>query len=243
MPTPCQPRLLPLLLLTLLAACGGGNDSTETPQQQVAAEEETQARKKALGMPPTNIPQDANTRGMWSEMKPWPVVAVHAVLLPDGRVLSYGSRNDGVQTANFNLDLWDSSGALDAGHLNIPNSTGTDIFCNSQLLLAPASLNSTPVVAMAGGDNWTGTRTTNTGNNNSNSFAAGASNQLSKGGNLNRARWYSTSTMLVNGEVYIQGGTGGTDRPVGRQADGRFRLLSGADTSALQFMYPRNFVL
>jgi YVTN family beta-propeller protein len=240
MPTP---RLLPLLLLTLLAACGGGNDATEAPQKQVAADDEAQTRKKALGMPPTNIPQDANTRGMWSEMKPWPVVAVHAVLLPDGRVLSYGSRNDGVQTASFNLDLWDSNGALDAGHLNIPNSTGTDIFCNSQLLLAPASFNSTPVVAMAGGDNWTGTRTTNTGNNNSNSFAAGASNQLSKGGNLNRARWYSTSTMLVNGEVYIQGGSGGTDRPEVRQADGSFRLLSGADTSALQFMYPRNFVM
>ena len=30
---------------------------------------------------------------------------------------------------------------------------------------------------------------------------------------MNRARWYSSSTMLLNGEVYIQGGSGGTDLP------------------------------
>ena len=30
---------------------------------------------------------------------------------------------------------------------------------------------------------------------------------------MNRARWYSTSTTLLNGEIYIQGGSGGTDRP------------------------------
>ncbi len=30
---------------------------------------------------------------------------------------------------------------------------------------------------------------------------------------MNRARWYSSSTALVNGEIYIQGGNGGGDRP------------------------------
>ena len=32
---------------------------------------------------------------------------------------------------------------------------------------------------------------------------------------MNRARWYSSSTVLLNGEIYIQGGSGGTDRPGG----------------------------
>ena len=40
----------------------------------------------------------------------------------------------------------------------------------------------------------------------------------------------------------IQGGSSGTDRPEVRQLNGTFRLLSGADTSTLDFMYPRNFI-
>ena len=94
---------------------------------------------------------------------------------------------------------------------------------------------------MAGGDNWNGASTTNTGNNNSNLFNYGT-NTLTRGNNMNRARWYSSSIALLNGEVYTQGGTGGTDRPEIRATNGTFRLLSNADTSALDFMYPRNFV-
>ena len=59
---------------------------------------------------------------------------------------------------------------------------------------------------------------------------------------MNRARWYSSATTLPNGEIYIQGGTGGTDRPEVRATDGSFRLLSNADTSTLNYSYPRNFV-
>ncbi|MGH7358060.1 MAG: galactose oxidase-like domain-containing protein, partial [Candidatus Rokuibacteriota bacterium] len=47
---------------------------------------------------------------------------------------------------------------------------------------------------------------------------------------------------LTSGEIYIQGGSGGTDRPEVREANGTFRLLTGANTSAYDFMYPRNFV-
>ena len=69
-----------------------------------------------------------------------------------------------------------------------------------------------------------------------------SSNVLARGNNMNRARWYSGSTVLLNGEVYIQGGSSGTDRPEVRQSNGTFRLLSGTDTSTLDFMYPRNFI-
>ena len=37
------------------------------------------------------------------------------------------------------------------------------------------------------------------------------------------------------------GGSGGTDRPEIRGANGSFRLLSGANTSGVGFMYPREF--
>ena len=84
-------------------------------------------------------------------------------------------------------------------------------------------------------------RTTNGPNNNSNLYDS-ASMSLTRGINMNRARWYSTSITLINGETYIQGGSGGGDRPEIRGLDGSFRLMSGINTSAIGTSYPRNFV-
>jgi hypothetical protein len=185
----------------------------------------------------TGIPPDADVKGMWSPVASWPVIGIHAVLLPGGRVLSYGTDTNGRQTGFFTYDVWDPAAGLGtAAHLTLPNGTGTDIFCGSQLVLPHSG-----AVLLAGGDNWTGTGTTNTGNNNSNIFDP-STNTLTRGNNMNRARWYSTATTLPNGETYIQGGTGGADRPEIRSTDGSFRLLSNADTSALNYSYPRNFV-
>lgn len=183
----------------------------------------------------------AATDGVWGPLKNWPLVAVHAVLLPDGKVLSYGSRADGQQTANFEINIWDNTGDPGTGHMLLPNGTGVDMFCSSQLLLPPTSASSTPQVFVAGGDNWTGTGTTNTGNRDTVVINPGTG-VLQRSAQMNRARWYSTSTTLPNGEIYIQGGSGGTDRPEVRQTNGSFRALSGADTAGLQFMYPRNFI-
>jgi hypothetical protein len=183
------------------------------------------------------IPPDAHLKGMWSPVTPWPVIGIHAVLLPEGRVLTYGTDTNGRQTGYFTYDIWDPAAGLGAGHLTLPNGTGTDIFCGSQLVLPHSGAG----VLLAGGDNWTGTSTTNSGNNNSNIFNP-ANNSLTRANNMNRARWYSTATTLPNGETYIQGGSGGTDRPEIRSASGIFRLLGNADTSGLNYSYPRNFV-
>ena len=185
----------------------------------------------------TALPAGANnTVGAWSTVRSWPLIAVHAVLMPDGRVLTYGTSATGQQTAIFIYDVWDPSQGLDAGHTTLPNQTGVDIFCSSQVVLPSGGQ-----VFIAGGDNWTGTSTTNTGNPDSNVFNYG-SNTLTKASGMNRARWYSSSITLLNAETYIQGGAGGTDRPEIRGTDGVFRLLSNANTSAFDFMYPRNFI-
>jgi YVTN family beta-propeller protein len=185
---------------------------------------------------PLVIPPDAYLKGAWSAVGSWPLIPIHLVLMPDGRVLSYGTDGVGTQTGHSIYDVWDTALGLGGGHLTLPNGTGTDIFCSSQLILPQGGS-----VFVAGGDNWTGTATTNAGNNNSNLFNYN-SNSLARGNNMTRARWYSTSTTLLNGEVYIQGGTGGTDRPEIRGVDGSFRSLSNANTSAFDFMFPRNFV-
>src|SRR5688572_20588082 len=177
-----------------------------------------------------------NVDGAWSPVMPWPLISAHAVLMPDGRVMSYGTDGAGRQTGFFIYDVWDPTADPAFSHVTLPNMTATDIFCGSQVVL-PQGGN----VFLAGGDNWTGTGTTNTGNNNTNLFSYD-SNTLTRGDNLNRARWYSSSTVLLNGEIYTQGGSGGTDFPEIRNTSGQFRLLSGANTSSLQFQYPRNFI-
>ena len=177
-----------------------------------------------------------NAVGAWSTVRPWPLIAVHAVLMPDGRVLTYGTSGSGQQTAIFIYDVWDPAQGLDGGHTTLPNMTAVDIFCSSQVVLPSGGQ-----VFIAGGDNWTGTSTTNTGNGDSTVFDYG-SNTLTKSSGMNRARWYSSSMTLLNGETYIQGGAGGTDRPEIRGTDGSFRLMSGANTGSFDFMYPRNFI-
>jgi len=178
-----------------------------------------------------------NVVGAWDpQLYTWPLIPIHAVLTPDMRIMSYGTDGIARQTAFFTYDLWDINAGLNGGHLTLDNVTNTDIFCGSQVVLPQGGQ-----VFLAGGDNWTGTSTTNTGNNNSNILTL-SSNVLARGNNMNRVRWYSGSTVLLNGEVYIQGGSSGTDRPEVRQANGTFRLLSGANTSTLDFQYPRNWI-
>jgi YVTN family beta-propeller protein len=230
---------LSMLMAALLVACGGGGDDaapTATATATASADAASRAKAQAVFTPTKPIPADAHTRGMWSDVNPWPLIPLHAVLMPDGRVMSYGTDGNGTQTAHTIFDVWDPEAGLASGHLTLPNNTLTDIFCSSQLVLPSGG-----AVFVAGGDNWTGTGTTNTGNNNTNLFTLGT-NTLARGNNMNRARWYSSSTTLLNGETYIQGGSGGTDRPEVRQANGSFRLLSNANTSTLDFMYPRNFI-
>jgi len=175
--------------------------------------------------------------GAWDpKLYTWPLIPVHSVLTPDMRIMTYGTDGIARQTGYFIYDIWDINAGLEGGHLTLDNVTNTDIFCGSQVVLPQGGQ-----VFLAGGDNWTGTGTTNTGNNNSNVLTL-SSNVLARGNNMNRARWYSGSTVLLNGEVYVQGGSSGTDRPEVRQANGTFRLLSTTDTSTLDFMYPRNFI-
>jgi YVTN family beta-propeller protein len=181
-----------------------------------------------------------NVGGAWSPVFDWPLIAVHTILAPDGRVMSYGTDQTGLQTGYFVYDLWDwTTGPTGAGHMTLPNQTLTDIFCSSQIIV-PEGVNAGNIF-IAGGDNFVNGRTTNTGNNNTNLFDY-TNNTLTRKNNMNRERWYSTSTTLLNGEIYIQGGNGGGDRPEIRGLDGTFRLLTGANTSPYSPTFPRNWV-
>ena len=111
----------------------------------------------------------------------WSLIPIHAVLLGDGRVLTYGTDENGKQTGYFCYDVWNSGyNASNPGlspqvpdlspesHLLLPNATATDLFCSAQIVLPRSGDNAK--VLLAGGDIWTGTNTTNGPNNNSNLF-------------------------------------------------------------------------
>ena len=73
---------------------------------------------------------------------------IHAVLLPGraGAVLRHGP--DGSQTAYYDYDVWNPLFGTGAdAHDLLPNSTQTDIFCSSQIVLLNGD------VEMYGGDN------------------------------------------------------------------------------------------
>jgi hypothetical protein len=238
---------LPALALCalVLAGCTPQDDTegagvTEVPDPTMAdkdvgvtyvAARDPIVRAKAL----TGPAQD----GAWSAVQPWPLIPIHAVLMPDGRVLTFGTTLDGIQSAYFHYDLWTPSRGFGAdAHLTLPNLTGTDIFCASQILLPQAS----GQILINGGDNWTGNTTTNTGNNRS-TLLDYRNDTLTRGADMNRPRWYSTATTLPDGRAYVQGGVGGEDHPEIRESDGRFRLLTGIDSRTLGSSWPRNFVM
>jgi YVTN family beta-propeller protein len=231
--------------LLVLSSCGGDGttpvssassaaNSTATAADPSDAAAAADGRKRALALPAgTTIPVDAHTKGMFGPLQNWPLIPIHAVLTPDGRVMTYGTKTDGTQTGFFTYNVWNP---VDNSHLTLANNSGTDIFCSSQMLLVDGT-----GVAINGGDNWNGTRSLNTGNNNSNIFNV-ANRTLTRGNAMTRERWYSSSTMLLSGEIYIQGGIGGTDRPEVRGANGVYRSLDLAETNALAYDYPRNYV-
>ena len=187
----------------------------------------------------TDLPAQGDpVRGTFSPVINWPLVGIHAVLTFDGRVLTYGTSTTGVRTGYFSYDVWDPNLGLGSNaHTTLANATQVDIFCNAQLLLPDGN------IEMWGGDvlNVEKGRASLMPNDDSVRFDP-LDNSMVRTGKMFRQRWYATATTLPNGEVYIQGGTGGEDFPEVRTGTGTFRLLSGVSTTYLGALYPRNFV-
>ena len=188
--------------------------------------------RKALPVAPL-----AATQGAWGPQVKWPFIPIHAVVMPDGRVMTYGSLSNGQQGGKFFYDLWDPTvGTGDDAHLLLPNTTQVDIFCSAQVVLPL-----TGDLFIAGGDIFSEARgrSTNRPNNDTTIFRLG-SNTIEKGEKLQVPRWYATATTLPNGEVYVQGGLGGEKNPELRRNDGSTVLLDGIDSQDIYHEYPRN---
>jgi Domain of unknown function (DUF1929)/Glyoxal oxidase N-terminus len=141
----------------------------------------------------------ANVTGVFGAAVTWPIIPIHVVLLPDGRVMNYGTDQSGQQGAQLIYDIWDPTlGTGTSAHTVLPNSTGTDIFCSSQSVMLSGN------VLISGGDlTINGVR--NFAQNHTNVFSPTA-NTLTSNTPMHYARWYDSLVSLPDGHLAVFGG-------------------------------------
>jgi hypothetical protein len=152
---------------------------------------------------------NAYLQGSFGPVVSWPLIPIHMVQLPDGRVLSYGSDGAGNQTGQFIYDVWDPrKGTGPDAHLTLPNTTGTDTFCSGQLVLPVSG-----AVLLTGGDKTVnGTR--NYSVNDVNLFDWQRTTLYSAQQPMAFLRWYPTVLTTAQGEVLVLGGRADPNTPV-----------------------------
>jgi hypothetical protein len=195
----------------------------------------------------------ANVTGAFGPAVTWPIIPLHAVLLPDGRVMNYGTDQNGQQGAQLIYDIWDPSLGTDiSAHTVLPNTTGTDIFCSSQSVMLSGA------VLVTGGD-LTVNGVRNFARNDTNIFSPTA-NTLTSNTPMHYARWYGSLVALPDGHLAVFGGiqnvvTLEPEQPVTTPeeydpATQVWTTLTGADSAAAfgnnndssNWYYPRSYV-
>jgi Domain of unknown function (DUF1929)/Glyoxal oxidase N-terminus len=194
----------------------------------------------------------ANVAGVFGPAVTWPIIPIHVVLLPDGRVMNYGTNETGQQGAQLIYDIW--SPALGTGtnsHLILPNTTPTDLFCSAQTMMVSGD------VLITGGD-LTVNGTRNYARNDTNLFSPTA-NTLTSNTPMSYARWYGSLISLPDGRNVVFGGIQNQTPPLSTlipvltpeiydPATRAWASLTGATSSvafglgAQDWYYPRVFV-
>ncbi len=164
--------------------------------------------------------------GQWAAPIAWPNIAINASLLPDGRVLTWGT--------NTRLPaLWTPPTGGGTTGIFVSIAEPVDLFCSGLTFLSDGRL------FTAGG---------HSGINNQGILASTifnyASNSWTTGPSMANGRWYPSNTILPNGEVVTLSG-GDTVQatnliPEVYQTNGQWRELSTA--SLYLPYYPRAFV-
>lgn len=157
--------------------------------------------------------------GRWEAPTDWPVIAVHATLMPDGNVLAYDSVGDNPTESypthkTTRATVWNP---ITRQHTSVDAQTGYNVFCSGHIVLPNGK------VFVAGGnlDNFlNGIDKTHTFDFSSKTWAME--------GTMARSRWYPSLTMMSNGETLITGG--GATLPEVRDTNGVLRSMTGADS-------------
>lgn len=200
-----------------------------------------------LTAPRADVPaggSEAATMGVFGEPIPWTIIGLHAMLLPDGRVLSYGTNERGQQTGEFNYDIWDPSLGTDlSSHMLLPNGTGTDIFCSAQAIMGAG----TDVMITGGDETIDGARNYSAAET---EIFDPLTNTLRHDTAMTYKRWYPSLINMPNGDLVIMGGRENQQPDVGvptpevyTKGSG-WRLLPGGAGSVFEsnWYYPRAFL-
>ncbi|GEM84827.1 NPCBM/NEW2 domain-containing protein [Meiothermus hypogaeus] len=183
---------------------------------------------------PINGGSTASTRGVFGPVRDFPLVATHAALLPDGKVIAWYSYDRigvyrDMQDANaaFHqssiVTLWDPV----TNTFEEVNNNTTDLFCAGWAVMQDGRL------LVAGGNLGTPNGSLHT-----NIFDP-VSKTWTRGPNMRAGRWYPSVTPLPNGELLITGGQTetGANNTLHEvwQTNGTLRQLTGATTSGRDF--------
>jgi hypothetical protein len=172
----------------LKAWAGGGCDAS-TAEADAVAESCTTTLSRNVGVvvsfDPLAAAVAAGTQGLWAAPIAWPAVAINAVLLPNGKILTYG-RNLHVPT------LWSPSTPSTFTDLLRP----ADFFCSGHALMRDGRLLVTG--GHSGRDNF-GIKVAYIFDYRTNGWTRAT--------DMRNGRWYPTATTLPNGQVLtISGG-------------------------------------
>ncbi len=146
---------------------------------------------------------DAHVAGAWTDPVEWPLSAIHAIVLPDGTVMTYGTDSDGLELNAFTYDVWDPSKGMTPGsHATLPARTSTNLFCSAQTVLPWSG----QVMITGGDENGLPGGTQHFAVNDVNLFDPASRTVTRMADSTARARWYPTVTTLPSGEILVHGG-------------------------------------
>ncbi|HEY8945120.1 MAG TPA: AbfB domain-containing protein, partial [Polyangiaceae bacterium] len=139
------------------------------------------------------IPADAPTRGMWSSTQPWPLNGLHSVLLPNGRVLTYGTPAGNAATQDGRTyDVWDPAlGFGTNSHVTSYLAQRANSFCSSATFLDDGRL------LVSGGNSPL----------DSTVFTPSSGATATSGFRMADDRWYGTLITLPDGRALMTGGS------------------------------------
>ncbi len=176
---------------------------------------------------------DPQLQGDWSPVMDWPVMAIHAHLMPNGKVLAWDASPDDADqvtevragSKGTRVMLWDPISNQIDSNVNTPslNPDPTILFCSGHAHLPDGRL-------------FTAAGTIGPGNNPITDIKVfdSTTNTWLSGPNMTYARWYPTVTALPNGEMLITSGILSGQQATPPEVfgtNGQMRSLDGASLS------------
>jgi hypothetical protein len=142
----------------------------------------------------------AQITGVFGAPVTWPLIGLHVVLLPDGRVMSYGSTAQGKAGGQGIYDIWDPGlGTGSAAHLVLPNTTHADTFCSGQSVISASG----EVLVVGGTTTINGERNFSTDQT---EIFDPQTNTISAAEPMVFPRWYPSVVSLPDGDKLVLAG-------------------------------------